>query len=136
MKMLDDLHRELSNLAMQIAAHAERAPYPHVATRLREIAAEKRAAAGFLREQLPLSGRATGQGSFAAKAARNHWERMAQDLNDHRVLETRLIENAARLDEAAPETADLLRRIAASQRHQAKIFLDFIARADPQAHQT
>lgn len=45
-------YRDQLRLSEQIHAHAERAPYPHVAQRLRQIALEKRKSADVLKEKI------------------------------------------------------------------------------------
>jgi hypothetical protein len=61
---------------------------------------------------------------------------MGRDLSAHSVLETRFLERAARLDEKAPDIAELLRQVVHVQSNHVRILMDLIARADPQAHQT
>ncbi|MGH7770505.1 MAG: hypothetical protein ACREQP_23885 [Candidatus Binatia bacterium] len=134
--ILIESYRDLCSLAAQISRHADKAPYPHVARLLRGISQEKRASADLLRDKLAGTGNKLEDIAFEIKTGKNHWERMTQDLNDHRALETRLLERAALINERAPETAELLRRIAASQRPHTDALLDLIARADPQAEQT
>jgi len=135
-EILRESRRELCSLAAQISLHADKAPYPHVARLLRQIAQEKQSGADLLRDKLPGAGTKLEAGAFDIKSAKNHWERMTQDLNDHRALEARLLERAALVGEQAPETAELLRRIATSHRRHQNALLDLIARADPQAEQT
>jgi hypothetical protein len=134
--ILAESYRDLRSLAAQISRHADRAPYPHVTRLLRRIAQEKESSADLLRDKLPGAGTRLESAAFENKSGKNHWERMAQDLNDHRALETRLLERATLIGEQTPETAELLRRIAASQRPHMEALLDLIARADPQADQT
>jgi hypothetical protein len=135
LEILSESRRDLLRLAAQIAGHAERAPYPHVAEQLRRVAAEKRASADLLRARIPLAG-GLEETAGEIPPGKNHWERMAQDLNDQNALDNRFVGRAARLRETAPEPAALLERIAASDRRHARILMDLIARADPQACQT
>jgi hypothetical protein len=134
--ILIESYRDLCSLAAQISRHAEKAPYPHVARLLRRIAQEKQSSADLLRDKLLGAGTRLEEAAFEIKSGKNHWERMAQDLNDHRMLDTRLLDRATLISEQAPETAELLRQIAASQRPHMEALLDLIARADPQANQT
>ena len=134
--ILTESYRDLLSLAAQISNHADRAPYPHVARLLRRIAQEKQSSADVVRQKLVGSRTSQEEVPFEIKSGKNHWERMAQDLNDHRALEARLLERAALLDEEAPEMAELLRQIGASHRPHMEALLDLIARADPQAEQT
>jgi hypothetical protein len=134
--ILIESYRDLCSLAAQISRHAEKAPYPHVAQLLRRLAQEKQSSADLLRDKLLGGGTRLEGAPFVIKSGKNHWERMTQDLNDHRALETRLLERATLIGEQAPETAELLRQIAAAGRPHTDALLDLIARADPQAEQT
>ena len=136
LEILQESRRDLVRLAAQIANHADRAPYPHVAEQLRRMAEEKRASADLLGDRIMRAGGRLEETAVEIQSGKNHWERMAQDLNDQNALDNRFVERAALLGETAPELADLLERIAASDRRHAKIFMDLIARADPQADQT
>jgi len=70
------------------------------------------------------------------KSGKNHWERMVLDLEDHREVETSLLDQAGRLAEQAPQVSDVLRKIVASEAEHKEALLDLIARADPQANQS
>jgi len=129
-------YHDLCRLAEQIQSHAERAPYPHVANRLRQIASEKRISAGILREKILNLGAAPEEPKLNLKSGKNHWERMVQDLDDQKALETDLSERAFRLAEQAPEISDFLRAVVAAQLPHKEALLDLIARADPQADQS
>jgi rubrerythrin len=128
--------RDLSNLARQISAHADKAPYPHVAATLRRIAAEKQSSADLLREKILGFVSSPDEIPREIQSGKNHWERLAKDLNDQTAVENRLLQRTALLNENYPETAELLRQIADSHRKHRKVLLDLIARADPQAEQT
>ncbi len=134
--LLTESYRDLSRLAAQISAHADRAPYPAVAQRLRRIAEEKRSGAQLLRERISAMGGALAEPPVDTDSGGNHWERMGRDLSAHSTLETRFLERAARLNEKAPEAAELLWQVVQLQTHHVRILMDLIARADPQAHQT
>ena len=133
---LRESYRRLYNLAEQIDLHAEKAPYPHVAQRLRQIAAEKRSSANLLRDKILSLGEELGETPPDIKSGKNHWQRMVRDLNDQKALETDFSERAALLAEQAPELAELLGNIIAAQRPHKEMLLDLVARADPQAEQT
>lgn len=129
-------YHDLSRLAEQIHSHAEKARYPHVAERLRQIAAEKRTAANTLKVKILSLGGALEAPQFDLRSGQNHWERMVRDLEDQRTLETSCLARAARLAEEAPELSDLLKKIVAEQAPHKEILLDLVARADPQADQS
>ena len=135
-QILEESYRDLCSLTRQLDSHAERAPYPHVARRLRQMAEEAGSSANLLRDKILSSGKRIEEIPGGVKSGKNHWERMAQDLSDEREIETRFLERAALVDEAAPEAAELLRQIAASRRPHIDALLDLIVRADPQAEQT
>jgi len=135
-EVLKDSYRDIARLAAQISNHAAKAPYPGVAERLRRIAEEKQAGAELIRAKLVAARQTPAEAALELKSGGNHWERMGLDLSDHSVLETRLLERAARIEEKKPEFAELLRQIVRSQNHHVRAFTDLIARADPQAQQT
>ena len=126
-------YHELLRLAEQIRVHAERAPYPHVAARLQQIAIEKRQSANTLREKIRDIGGGWEEPRLDIKSGKNHWERMVRDLEDQRALETSIVDQALTLVADAPEISNLLRRIAAVQVPHRETLLDLVARADPQA---
>ena len=134
--LLKNSYHRLCVLAKQLDDHAAKAPYPQVAGRLRQMAAEKRANAGRVRENILKLGAAVEECPREVKSAMNHWERVGQDLQDQKNLETNLFDQAALLAEETPELAELLREIAASQHPHTDALLDLVARADPQADQT
>lgn len=129
-------YRALRRLAEQIGAHAERAPYPHVAQRLRQIAFEKQKSATLLKEKILSLGCELEESQPIIKSGKNHWERMVQDLEDQKTLETSVLERAVRLADESPEISDLLRKVVAAQLPHKEILLDLAARADPQATQS
>ncbi len=134
--ILKESYRELSRLSAQISDHAERAPYPGVARTLRRVAEEKQSAAKALRDKLAAMGGTLYETPFDIDSGGNHWERMGRDLSAQSALENRFLERAARLNEKAPDTAELLRHVVQMQNHHVRILNDLIARADPQAQQT
>ena len=129
-------YQNLRRLAEQIGAHAERAPYPHVAQRLRQIASEKQKTATLLKEKILGLGYDLEESQPIIKSGKNHWERMVQDLEDQKNLETSVLERAVRLADEAPEISALLRKVVAAQLPHKEILLDLVARADPQADQS
>lgn len=134
--LLKQSYRRLCVLARQLDDHAEKAPYPQVAARLRQMAADKRASAGRLRERIVSTGTAVDEPSRELSSARNHWERVVQDLQHQKALESGLFDQATLLADDRPELARLLTEVAASQRPHTDALLDLVARADPQAEQT
>ncbi len=129
-------YHDLRRLAEQIRTHAERAPYPHMAERLRQIALEKQKSAIVLKEKSLGLGCELEEHSPIIKSGKNHWQRMVQDLEDHKALENSFLEQVVRLAEEAPEISALLREVVAAQRPHKEALLDLVARADPQADQS
>ena len=123
-------------LATQIKAHAELAPYPHVAQQLNHVAGEKLRSCETLRDAL------RKLGSYVAEDAPgeiyfggNHWERMARDLQEQSALEQTLSELSGLLVHEAPEESEFLSRMLVAERSHREILTDLLMRADPQAHQ-
>jgi len=128
-------YRDLLRLARQIDVHADQAPYPHVAQLLRRMASEKRQRAETLKEKILSLGGDTGDGDPEIRLGKNHWERVSIDIEDQRLLERQFLERASLLAEKAPEVSSLLQQIVTAELPHREIFLDLLARADPQADQ-
>ena len=128
--------RDLLRLARQIDAHADQAPYPHVARLLRRMASEKRQRAETLKEKILSLGGDTGDRDPEIRLGKNHWERINRDIEDQRLLESQFLERGSLLAEDAPEVSSLLQQIVTAELSHGEIFLDLLARADPQADQT
>lgn len=126
-------YRDLLRLAEQIESHAEKAPYPHVAEILRQIAREKNASANTLKEKVAALQQMESPHA-AIKAGKNHWERMVQDLEDQKACEENFLQLAGLIAEEHPEISHLLREIVSAQAPHKEKLLDLVARADPQAH--
>ncbi len=135
-QMLASAYYELFRLADQIESHAEKAPYPHVAAQMRRIALEKRSSASALREKM---GEIAGEMKpirAEVKSGKNHWERIAVDLEDQRAFENEILAQAVLFAADAPEISVLLRKMASEQAPHREILLDLLVRADPQADLT
>ncbi len=128
--------QNLIRLAKQITAHAERAPYPHVAQLLRQISLEQQNSANALKEKILYLGGNPQEANLKLRSGKNHWARILQDIKDQKELETQLSADASRLAVESPEITDLLRRIVAGGVVHRETLQDLVARADPQANQT
>lgn len=135
-EILKASYRDLCRLAEQINTHAEKAPYPHVAERLRQIASEKRTIADAFREKVFSMGATIEEPQLDPISGKNHWESISRDIGDQKLLETRFLEQAVRLADGAPEISELLNGTVAAQMYHKEILLDLVARADPQANQS
>lgn len=130
------IHQRISHLAQQIESHAETAPYPQVAERLRRIANEKwnssnrlkqiiERAHGSIPEQLQFSG--TGK---------NHWQRLIRDLEEQKELDDLLSRHEFALSRRLPEITDFLQELKTMDDSHRQSLTQLIAVADPQAAQT
>ncbi len=128
--------QNLIRLAKQITAHAERAPYPHVAQLLRQISLEQQNSANALKEKILYLGGNPQEANLELRSGKNHWARILQDIKDQKELENQLSADAFRLALESPEITDLLRRIVAGEVVHRETLQDLVARADPQANQT
>jgi len=128
--------QNLIRLAKQITAHAERAPYPHVAQLLRQISLEQQNSANALKEKILYLGGNPQEANLELRSGKNHWARILQDIKDQKELENQLSADASRLALKSPEITDLLRRIIAEGMVHRETLQDLVARADPQANQT
>ncbi len=134
--VLADDYRELARLANQLKLHAEKAPYPFVGERLREMAAEKEKSIGLLFENIEQLGARVAKFDSSIPSGRNHWERMHQDVEDQKRVEARLTDDVSYLALEAPEHSQLLRQLVEVERRHKAELLDLLAKADPQAEQT
>lgn len=135
-KIMRESYHDLLRLAEQINAHAERAPYPHVAQRLQQIALEKRESLTLLGEKiLNLRGK-LDEPQLRLKSGNNHWERISRDIEDQKAMQNKLLEQSILLAEDALEISDLLKRIGAVELSHKERLLDIVMRADPQAYQS
>lgn len=135
-EILRKCYYDLSRLTEQINTHSGKAPYPHVAQQLRQIAVEKRHCVSLLREKIVSLRGELEELPLDLKSGKNHWGRIVQDLEDQKALENSLLERALRLADEAPEISGFLKGIAAEQLPHKEILLDLVARADPQAEQS
>ena len=134
--VLADNYRELARLANQLRQHAEKAPYPFVAERLQQMAAEKEKSIGVLFENIEQLGARVAKFDSSIPSGRNHWERMHQDLEDQKRVEARLTDDISYLALEARDHSQLLRQLVEVERRHKSALLDLLARADPQAEQT
>jgi len=133
--LIDDYHH-LRRLARQIEAHAERAPYPYMTERLKQIAIEKDEEAGVLKERIIKLGGQPKEVELDLHSGKNHWARMVQDIEDEKELEDRFLDDALRLGSEAPEIGDLLRQLVAGKAFHREALQDLVVKADPQAYQS
>lgn len=127
----------LSRLARQLEEYAARAPYPHVAERLRRLSSEKQRSAHLLKGKIEsLNGEINTDAPPESSAGKNHWERMTQGLKQQKDLEDFLTVHSMRLAEEAPQIADLLGNLVTMEAGHRRILQELAARADPQADQT
>lgn len=131
---LESAHDEIVRLARQLEAHAEVAPYPQVAERLRQLSDDEGRNAGFLAERLMRLGR---QPSNAVRGelrtGRNSWERMVRDSEDYRGLLRHLSQLWVRWDDESIEDAAVIRTVLDAATRNRDAVNDLVARADPHA---
>ena len=121
--------------AEQIQAHAEQAPYPHVARCLEHLVLEKRNSVKLLsKEILNLQGDPSIH-QLDLQSGKNHWERINRDIEDQKVLVGNLLESSAHWAEKAPQIAELLKRITTVENSHKETLIQLLMRADPQAEQ-
>jgi hypothetical protein len=124
-------------LAEQIRGHAQAAPYPQTAESLRRVADKKFVICETLKETLmKLGSYVEAKPALAIKSGRNHWERMAQDVNDQAMFERMLQEFSGLLTHEAAEIGELLGRVLNSETVNREALIGLLMRADPQANQT
>jgi hypothetical protein len=124
-----------SSLARQLAEHADRAPYPQVTARLREIVAQQEENLRRLSARLAVLGRnAPENGRHAIRDGRSAWERLRVSLEDYRILIRKLAQLKARWDDERPEDAALVAALRDNAVAHREVLVDLLARSDPHAH--
>ena len=134
--VLADDYRDLAKLANQLKQHAEKAPYPFVVERLRQMAAEKEKNIALLFEGIEHLGARVAKFDSSIPSGKNHWERLHQDVEDQRRVEAKLLDDMAFLALEAPDYSRLLRQLVEVEGRHKQALLDLLAKADPQAELT
>jgi len=134
--VLQLVHGRILQLANQIESHAELAPYPQVAERLRQIADEKRDSGKRLKEIIENLHGSIREGSPLAATGKNHWQRLIRDLEDQRALDDLLSRHEFNLTRQVPGVAAFLRDLERMHETHTRSLIQLIAVADPQANQT
>jgi hypothetical protein len=130
------LYQHISRLAGQIKSHAELAPYPHVADRLRRIAQEEHQIGNRLKQIVETIHGSIWEGSLPLATAKNHWQRLIRDLEDQTEIDNLLAQYEFTLIPQVPGTADLMQQIKRIHSMHRQSLQELIAVADPQASQT
>ncbi len=118
-----------------LSRHAEMAPQAYSMEGLRRLAAAEASQAERLRAALQAAGVAIPPPppDTLPSGALNHWARLVQDLEAHRLAFRRLRELAVRLAASFPSTAELLDQLCREEHEHCEALRALIARADPQA---
>jgi hypothetical protein len=132
---LQRAHDALRQRAAQMRQHAETAPNHLSQEELRRLADEDEAEAGNLAAAI------ANLGAQPAKRFRepmpagtlNHWGRLVQDLEAHRVAIRALREEAIHFADTVPEASEAFERACQAEDAHAVRIRNLIARTDPQA---
>jgi len=121
--------------ADQLSRHAEMAPQAQAAEGLAELAAAEGKQAERLRDALRAAGQpvSTAPAASLPPGALNHWARLVQDLEAHRLSTQGLRELAVHFAETLPDTAALFDELCREEHVHCERLRGLIARADPQA---
>jgi len=121
--------------ATQLLRHAEMAPQQQSAEALKRLAAGEEEQRGRLRQALEAAGARVPPVAPESRAhgGSNHWARLVQDLEAHRVAVQRFRELAMRFAESFPKTAELFEVLCREEVVHCEDLRALIARADPQA---
>jgi hypothetical protein len=129
-----EIYVACASLARQLEEHADRAPYPQVTARLREIVAEHEGNLRRLSARLAVLGRnAPEDGLQLSRDGRSAWERLRVSLEDYRLLIRKLAQLKARWDDERPEDAALVASLRDNAVGHREILVDLLARSDPHA---
>ncbi len=130
--LLEDYNAEI-RLAQQMRLHAEEAPYPQAADRLRQIAEHEEAQAERLRAEIERLGGSASPPETSPRGGKNHWARLVADLDEERAASKRYLEQAIRWDIFRPEISEFLHSLEREEQHHRLWLQDMIARSDPHA---
>ena len=123
-----------SSLARQLEEDADRAPYPQVSARLREIVAEQEENLRRVSARLAVLGRnAPDEGLRPVREGRSAWERLRVTLEEYRLLIRKLSQLKARWDDERPEDAALVSGLRENAVTHREVLVDLLARSDPHA---
>jgi hypothetical protein len=129
-----EIQRACTRLARQLEEHADRAPYPQFAERLKEIVGEQEDSARKVSFRLAQLGRnAPENGSAPTRDGRSSWERLRVSLEDYRVLIRQLSQLKARWGDERPEDAALVGMLRDRAVGHREVLVDLLARSDPHA---
>ena len=134
--VLQLIYQRISQLAQQIGSHAELAPYPQVASRLRQIAEDKQRMANSLKKIIESRHGSITEEIHSAASGKNHWQRLIRDLEGQNALDDLLFRYEFMLTREVPEVADFLQELKTTHETHRRSLTQLIAVADPQATQT
>lgn len=131
------IYYRISQLAEQIESHAELAPYPQAAERLRRIAGEKRDIANRLKQIIEaLHGPITEKELRLPVTGKNHWQRLVRDLEDQRKLDDLLSRYEFSVTRQFPQIGAFFGGLKIVHEAHRRALAQLSAVADPQATQT
>jgi hypothetical protein len=131
---LEALYSEYRRLERQLDEHAEKAPYPQVATRLKALLVNEGENAASVSARLAVLGRyAESDATARLRDGSNSWERLIGNLDDYRALIRTLGQLFVRWDDESPEDALLVRDLRERAQFGRMEISDMISRADPHA---
>ena len=134
--VLQLIYQRIAQLAQQIDSHAELAPYPQVAARLRQIAREKYDSGSRLKKIIENLHGSTTEGTLNAATGKNHWQRLIKDLEAQKALDDLVARYEFTLSRQFPEVANFLGDLRSLHETHRRSLTQLIAVADPQATQT
>jgi hypothetical protein len=130
------VYQSNARLAEQIESHAELAPYPQVAERLRRIADEKRAVGNRLRKIIEDLHGSIRERVQPLAIGKNHWQRLICDLEDQRKLDDLVGRYEFTLIPQISGGSEFLAELKRIHDRHRQFLTRLIALADPQASQT
>lgn len=130
--LLQDYRAEATQAA-HLRQHAERARYPHVAARLRELAEMEDRHAEWLRDHILSLGGGIPPVAPDPLPGHNQWERAVAARKAAQDKRRRLIEHVTHWDPEEPAAARLLARIYDEDGEAFAGYDDIVIRSDPHA---
>ncbi|MBI3797813.1 MAG: hypothetical protein HY268_12705 [Deltaproteobacteria bacterium] len=120
-------------LARQIREHADQAPHQIGAQQLHAVAEEQDRLAQLLRDKITALGGEVSDHLAPLRGGKNHWARVARDLEETQALRRHYNEQAIRWDPHLPDVVELYRMLEQEKNRIIAALRDIALRADPHA---
>jgi ferritin-like protein len=127
---LQSLYTDEWQLATQLRAHAERLRYPQYQQRVKILSDEKQEHVQRLAKKIAELGGTVPQTTPTVKDGRNDYQRLLGDLEDEKLLVSKYLHEAYKMDDYDHDTAELLLKIRKKEKDHQATLTDILMRTD------